>query len=404
PSNDQLREAFLNTLKSKWASHLTEKFYNIPNRAGLLCSYARNYQQLYAAIEKLTEPGPTDQSIQVKIVSNIFFDGITDTCHRYLNNKEIINKILNSDGNIKQQHPGSAHSVASAEGLYFKQKPTHPLMEFAIHNLFSRLAGSLTPPSELVRFDIQLPGKTLSYPVLISQGIPGPTLKALEASPSLQTLDITRLTWFLLGSLLTRPGDGRLSNYVVKDNLLFCIDNDLSFVEPVTQYRFSKEINFCSALFCLPEQPLSSEVFNQFIHLDRTALLDGWIEDVIAREKQYISLFTPEETERLWSEDPNNRFIPTILFKEGTLVTLDVQFGQLQAYLREQLERGVPITLKDLLKQLINLQDTVQGSARTYRCQSLQPTRRYFRKKISKSRWKTPRGVPNLGSVPRKDF
>jgi hypothetical protein len=357
PSNEPLRVAFLDTLQGKCPQSFLEHLLHIPNPAGLRISYVRHQEELDASIKKITSRTPT----QVKIIRTVRLEGKLSVFESYLK-EDIIATITTPDGNIQQQHPGSAHCVAFAQGLYFKQKPTHPLMEFAIHNLFSRLAGSLTPPSELVRFDIQLTGKTLSYPVLISQGIPGPTLKTLERDPSLQTLDITRLTWFLLGSLLTRPGDGRLSNYVVKDNLLFCIDNDLSFVEPVTQYRFSKEINFCSALFCLPEQPLSSEVFNQFIHLDRTALLDGWIEDVIAREKQYISLFTPEETERLWSEDPNNRFIPTILFKEGTLVTLDVQFGQLQAYLQQQLERGAPITPQDLLKQLINLQDTVQSS------------------------------------------
>ncbi len=61
-----------------------------------------------------------------------------------------------------------------------------------------------------------------------------------------------------LCALLTLPGDGRFPNYVKerKTLRLFCIDNDISFVEPVTQSLFSHQTHFNSALFCLNPQPL----------------------------------------------------------------------------------------------------------------------------------------------------
>ena len=167
---------------------------------------------------------------------------------RYLK-PEIAQEIIAKGGNLKNGYPGSAHTVTGAAGLHFKQKPTHPLMEYAIHNLFFRLAGELTPPTELVRFEVD--GKKM-YPVLISTTASGITLKERLGTPlKLENpQQWARWTWMLLCSILTRPGDGRTSNYILdsQDNI-FCIDNDISFVDPVVQ-KVVSQIHFCSALFC----------------------------------------------------------------------------------------------------------------------------------------------------------
>ena len=85
-------------------------------------------------------------------------------------------------------------------------------MEYAIHNLFYRIAGDLTPSTELVRFEVD-GGKP--YPVLISTSIPGTTIKDRASLPDLDNpQQWARWTWLLLCSILTRPGDGLPSNYV----------------------------------------------------------------------------------------------------------------------------------------------------------------------------------------------
>ncbi|MGZ3634204.1 MAG: hypothetical protein ACXWM7_08190 [Parachlamydiaceae bacterium] len=60
-----------------------------------------------------------------------------------------------------------------------------------------------------------------SYPVLISQTIPG---VALDTS---QPFDNKQWTWMLLAAILTRPGDGRASNYAVHNQNQLCKRSNL---------------------------------------------------------------------------------------------------------------------------------------------------------------------------------
>src|SRR5262249_33680187 len=144
--------------------------------------------------------------------------------------------------NIKKAYPSSSHNVIGAKELHFKQAPNQALMEFAIHNLFYRIAGDLTPATTLVRFEVQMESKTKVYPVLISQTIEGRTLEAAVSSheagfeitdeAELPSAQWARWTWMLLCSLLIKPGDGRFSSYILdaRDNI-FCIDNGNAFIE-----------------------------------------------------------------------------------------------------------------------------------------------------------------------------
>ncbi len=257
--------------------------------------------------------------------------------------------ILDISGNIKPQYQNCAHNVCAVGGFHLKQKPAHPLMEYAIFSLTSRIAGKLTPTSTLVRFDVG----DKSYPVLISETIPGSYWKN-------QKPEIKQWTRMLLSSILTRPGDGRISNYVIENGMLYCVDNDISFVEPVIKDWGFRIVQFCSALFFMYplSTPLDPEILQAFQALDSSAILDSWIEDVIAKEKEYTALFSPEEQEKLYTEDPKNAFIPTILFREGTLATLDLQFWKLQ----NLISRMPQLTAGDLLKELISIREENIGS------------------------------------------
>jgi hypothetical protein len=264
--------------------------------------------------------------------------------------EEVITTVMNAkDGHLRKSESGCLHNVTSYKDLYFKEKPSHPLMEYAIHNLSCRLGGYLTPSHELFRFEVLVGGKTLIYPVLISQTISKESkITALLAGKEFREvvskygIDMRQYTWLVLTSILTRLGDGKLSNYVfsnknglsaISDGLkIFCVDNDSSFVEPVTSVYFSKTINLCSSLFCL--FPLSTEldvgVLKEFCQLDGSKLLNDWIDDIISRDELYGQMFTTAEQKDLFVLDEKRQFVSTILFKAGALGVLHYQFLKLQ--------------------------------------------------------------------------
>ena len=363
--NESLRLTYFQTIHEHGSEELKEHLAKIPNRAGWRFSFPLRWQKFIATLEKVTlTERPRAKGTSVKIEGPFLTP-------RYLT-PEIIESILDSNGDIKLC-PGSAHRVAPAQGLHFKQKPTHPLMEYAIHNLYFRLYGPLTPPNELVRFEVTINGKTKVYPVLISETILGPTLKEKENSKQeikFSKASWARWSWMLLCSILTKPGDGRMANFILDLlNGIFCVDNDISFVEPVIDNLLSQKIYFCSALFGLfPDQPLDPEVLEEFCTLDPDAILRGWIHDVIDKEKEYLALFTDEEQKKLYEEDPDNRFKATILFRQGTLATLNLQFCRLQNFIFSQLQKKAPLTPLELLKQMISLKDkpTIENTAGVY--------------------------------------
>ncbi len=268
---------------------------------------------------------------------------------RYLN-ADVMGQIMDAHGDIVRSIPDCFHNVASISSLpfdlHFKQNPNHPLMEYAIHNLLYRIAGKMTPPTELLRFEVS--GRV--YPVLVSQTIKGPTFKEAETL----AVDMGSLTNMLLCAILTRPGDGRASNYVLSSlGRIFCVDNDISFVEPVVRKSmFSQQINFASILFCYTQKHLDRDVLRHFCELDPDAILTSWIKDVAQKEADYLTLFSEQERAEMFSDDPDESFTPTLLIKEGTLSTLYLQFHSLQQRIRDC---EFSVTPFQLLESLITL-------------------------------------------------
>ena len=350
---DLLRESYLKIVEENNFTAF-QKLLHIPNRAGLRPIFLKNYQKLQEKLYEITEHSSSQilGKTEVLITAHHFLTPrYLEPCH--------VQQLMNGQ-DIKSLYDNSAHNVCFIHNLHLKQKPSNPLMEYAIHSLTSRIAGELTPSSILVRFDVSTKGKKKSYPVLIAQTIAGQNLK--EAWQ--RVLPNSRFTWTLLCSILTRPGDGRLSNYILDDyQNIHCIDNDLSFVEPVVSSFLSRTVYFCCVLFCLfpLEAPLNRGVLQEFSNLDPYAIIEGWIDDLIQKEQEYIDLFTEDERKRLYEEDPNNAFIPTILFREGTIATLHFQFLRLQQIISLSLEKEKPLTIGDLLKELISLREESIG-------------------------------------------
>ena len=356
-SAEHPRQVYLEVLEKKQAILPLQRLLYVPNRSGLRSIFLKDYEWVKQGLTAITDPFDTQVPGQtvVCIAAPHFIKS------RYLK-PSLIQRIMDGE-NIKSEYT-SAHSVSSLndQGYHFhlKQKPSHPLMEYAIHNLSSRIAGKLTPSVELVRFEVHSNGRKKSYPVLISETIPGINLKNAKGP-----YNPAQYTWMLLLAILTRPGDGRLSNYIVGDNgMLYCVDNDISFAEPVIKEYGMRTVYFCSALFCLTklDTPLDVETLKEFSCLEGDSIFHAWIEDIIAKEQKYKSLFSKEEIDSLYTEDAKNTFTPTILFKKGTLATLSLQFWQLQNKVAYFLAEGKVMTVGDLLKELISLEEEAIGT------------------------------------------
>ncbi|WP_039355730.1 hypothetical protein [Candidatus Protochlamydia amoebophila] len=335
---DPLREIYFNILDSYRAEEnlaaLRAHLASIPNPSGVRQSQRLEEEQFQQAILAMTTDYlDPDDPFQVKIRCPTLPDA------RYLR-QAVSEQILEETGNLKRQYKSSAHLVASAsyEGyqLHFKQKPTHPLLEYAIHALTARIAGQLSPPTELARFEVEVKGKIRIYPVLISKTIQGQTLE------NAAKLNVKQLTWACLCALLTRPGDGRFPNYVVEEGTrhIFCVDNDISFVEPVIHHVVGHTVHFSSALFCLDSKYcLDPEVLQAFLDLKPNLIIRSWLEDLIQKDKMYqdLQLFTHREEKILYEENPKDCFKGTLLLRSGTITNLLVQFYHLQDCLRQDL-------------------------------------------------------------------
>ena len=322
---EPLRVCYLQTLREEKQFSIANTLSFIPNRNGLRRYHVEAYQKLQDSLRQITTNAP----------SSILIKSPTLQTPLYLKS-EFVNQILDKDGNIKREYNNSLHRVCclrnnSGIDLHFKQKPNHPLMEYAIHDLTSRLTGEETPPSELLRFEVTIKGKTIVYPVLVSQTIPGKNLKEVLAENPCYKPDTKCITRMLLNAICIRPGDGRASNFVVNNDQLYCIDNDVAFVEPIVRNRMFRNTNFCSILFCLENQLLDIEILQKFISIDIDLIFESWLKALVKKEELYIPLFVQEE-KQLYEEDPENKFTPTILLPAGMVTTLYTQIHILQQF------------------------------------------------------------------------
>ncbi|MGZ3732247.1 MAG: DUF294 nucleotidyltransferase-like domain-containing protein, partial [Parachlamydiaceae bacterium] len=238
-------EVLLKQLKG--SASILDAVLRLPDSSTTRPIYTIKMDALQGSITAITSPSspsaPGEISVQIK--SPHFRES------RFLP-YDLIKKIMEGF-NLKQQYTNSAHRVCRLQygmrDLHLKQTPSNPLMEYAIYSLVSRIAGEYTPPSTLVRFDVEQQGQKKSYPVLICQTISGENLKTAWSKATANR----SYTWNLLAAILTKPQDGRFSNYVLHEQDLVCVDNDLAFVEPVTSSLFgmSRAVHFSAAPFCL---------------------------------------------------------------------------------------------------------------------------------------------------------
>ena len=362
---EPLRERYLRLMNG---TNLFNKLASIPNKSGFRQKMRIEQENLIQQIEAITQDLP---ETAVKVTAPF----LKET--RYLKETFIDEKIDKSTGGIKTDEryqknlstgeEGSSHPVCQIEGvgfnLHLKEKPTQPMQEYGVYSLTNRIAGEGVPPSHLVRFDVNFSGRpTASYPVLISKTIKGDNLKKfLNENPNETFSGVSQtpikklLTHLQLLGVLTRPGDGRASNFIINEEGIYSVDNDVSFVDPLVQewpYPVEPTLYFKSILYCLNTSPLDSGVLEEWKGLFPEQIFADWIEDLAEREKLYTSLFTEKEAENL-------KFIPNLLLREGTIATLLTQFHQLQYILKKQ----PPQNGLDLLNHIITLKGSPQDTS-----------------------------------------
>ena len=319
-----------------------DRLASIPNREGLRFSTRLEQEKLNRQIDLITQADPSPVTVK----------GPFGT--RYLI-PSLISHLFDEEGNIKKHYRDSLHRVCRIQqpgvDLHLKQKPSAPMMEFAVYDLCARLNGRGVPPSELLRFEVNLPGISPKlYPVLASQTVSGTNLKEV----SVPQFDTDQLTEMLLFNLLIRPGDGRASNFILTpEGHVVSIDNEASIVEPVVKGFFGQIVNFYSILFCFDRRPLSQKVLNEWSQLSPDLIFDAWIEEIARREEKYCTLFTEAERRELYQEDETLKFTPQLLLKKGTITTLYTQL-----HLLRQLANKPPKDSLDLLNHLITISDS----------------------------------------------
>lgn len=339
-----LRVNYIAILKAKEQDSIIQSLISIPNRSGYRYEETMHMEALFASIAKVIQKTPPHQGTKVCL----YLAGENEP---YYLKQELIAELLDVNGDIQAYYAGTVHNVCPLGNLHFKQKPFQPLMEYAAYTFAARVVGVCTPPTILAK--IQIDDKK-TYPVLISHTVHGKNLREILKNKPNYTPENTYFTWQVLLDLLLRPGDKKANNHIVNfANQIVCVDNDISFVEPLMKEGISKTVNFCSILFSLKPMPLDPSVYQTFCSLNADLILESWLQSLLLQEKIYQALFSQDEINALYNEDKDNRFTPTLLLPAGAITTLYTQFLLLQQFLSENKDRDLVPT--DLLECLITL-------------------------------------------------
>lgn len=362
PNSEGIRRAYFEGLLDP---QIQTSLIDIPTRTGLRYRRYDCEKNFFVQLKKMTTAQSPTGNLQVEVISPELGS------LRFLK-EEAARKILDRGGKIAPNYK-SRHFVSRLDleglSLHFKMEPSHPLIEWALFDLYFRVCGQLSPPSLLVRFNVTAEGKTFNYPVVVSETMPFENLsEKIGTGENFSNFDRKQWSWLILCSILLSVGDGHLSNYLIDSKgRIFCVDNDLAFVKPIDSGWISTKVNFACALFFLSKNDhiLSSEVLKEFAELDFDLILHGWMEAVIEKEKQYNGLFGDENKTVMRDvfvmEPPGEKdeFSSSILFAPGALVALRLQARKLQMRIKASMDRGGSLSCFDLLKEMVLLRPDV---------------------------------------------
>ena len=353
---EHIRQAYLETLHDPV---LKEALALIPNPKGYRQIERIKREEFHTALLGILTPYEETSSHGFTIqLSGPHFEN-----QKFFLKKELMDEILDpKTGNLKSTYKNTQSRVTRSDKhpLHFKQAPStpskespfHPGKERAASSLMFRLFGHGTSVGELVEFTVDHPqnGKK-SYLVQISKTIPGTNL-ADASQEQLQALDSQNLTEFFLSLPLLLPGDMRPANMIVQDRKLISIDNDVSWVYPMTKgVTYGHWYHIYTILpFLFPQHTLHRDAIEKFLTLKPGPLLVDWLEELVAYNKGVQKHFSRYE-------DLSGGVSIRALFAKGMGGQLFSQFMRLQTFLRE---RPGAIPALDVFKALISFhEDTI---------------------------------------------
>lgn len=208
--------------------------------------------------------------------------------------------------------------VRYISGMYWKEGPEIPGIEFAVDLLYKRVMMHGSPPSVLVK-RVQCDPTTLEPQTKLYQtslGVEGHSLNDMdEKDPNwVSSIKRSNFCFMYIMALLTLPQDGKGDNIIVTkvgDKYhLTSIDNDHSFADPICAYRDSKKnskhcINLRSILFCFPQakEKFSKSARKSLLNLSSELITVTWLEDLQKQNGLYDALlqqgaFTKQEYEK----------------------------------------------------------------------------------------------------------
>lgn len=394
-AHEELREAFLNSVIHQ--PRLKHQLSSYPNiLTGWRYTYLQAFERLQAEIESLRAKDPNKLTItggiraRLKVCTwngklipkpyarckpQLIEINLDPTIIKRLIITEDLNNCDRSSFILRREYPTALHPVVQINSLFFKERCSHPCMEFAISNLISRLFGRGYTPSVLAKLCIRNGNsKSATISIMISLAVEGFSIENYlneEKINELGGIDRLQLSEALLTHALTMPSDAHAANLIyTHSNEIVSIDNESCLV-PIRK-QSDKEIGqaarlsrslFNSILFRLGNVEIEPSVLSRFTAWNPGLLLSDWIEGLLVIEQGWLSIFSTSEIQDLGRliKDPRdalsrevNCFIHLVIPK-GSIARLHQQILLLQGLY----ESRKKIYIHDLILNIVTCWEDV---------------------------------------------
>jgi len=223
-------------------------------------------------------------------------------------------------GNVLGGLTGTS-KITFCGGIHFKFNPKKPGIEYAIHALDTLLFPdqAVTNPSLFIK--IRLPDGKIEEEALATQTVYGKTADKIPEE-NLQ-FEQAHFTQQCLLQLLTSPGDGKLDNFIISQDKLVGIDNEIAFEPEIIKGEGKKGhvTHIHTFLFFLLQMKacLDKNLIEKFKTLSVEKLFLLWLKELDARNALY---------ERL---DRNHL---KITFDQGVLKSIYLRLKKIQQFFK----------------------------------------------------------------------
>jgi hypothetical protein len=270
-------------------------------------------------------------------------------------------QILDESGDVVPVNETGRRIVARIDNqvgsnLYLKIRPELPGVESMVRELGRLLFGTQSVPHvELARWmDVDHDVLKADDPVLLSQGVPGPTLhtvlklRSAERDAVLRHLDPHSISEAIILAMLTMPEDGKPDNYICEplpngSYRLVGIDNDRAFAPPFCSSKDKDEAKLVvkCVLFCMDHMhhTIHTDVRDALCAFDPLDLVQKWLsklEDINSRNRALYECDGDSASARdLWSH-PRAPTVIGVPFPPGAVSKLCHKLRRLQLFLGQR--------------------------------------------------------------------